>query len=252
MTVRDRALRRTGWTLILLLLMSVVVPGVARAQGAAAPPTINSGDVAWMLTSTALVLLMTPALAFFYGGLVRSTNVLNTMMMSFIALAFVGVAWAVIGYSLAFSPGSSWLGGLSRLFLRGVDLEPEGTIPRVLHMSYQGTFAIITAALISGAIVERMRFSAYVVFITLWSVLVYAPVAHWVWGGGWRAAGRLDAARPGPREAAHGRGSRHGHRRGPGGGDTGGRVCQPDECAAAGYVRGADELFLAHLSLQDL
>ena len=152
-------------------------------------------DVAWMLTSTALVLLMTPALAFFYGGLVRSTNVLNTMMMSFIALAFVGVAWAVIGYSLAFAPGSSWLGGLSRLFLRGVDLEPEGTIPRVLHMSYQGTFAIITAALISGAIVERMRFSAYVVFITLWSVLVYAPVAHWVWGGGWLAGmGALDFA----------------------------------------------------------
>ncbi len=152
-------------------------------------------DVAWMLTSTALVLLMTPALAFFYGGLVRSTNVLNTMMMSFIALAFVGVAWAVIGYSLAFAPGSGWLGGLSRLFLRGVDLEPEGTIPRVLHMSYQGTFAIITAALISGAIVERMRFSAYVVFITLWSVLVYAPVAHWVWGGGWLAGmGALDFA----------------------------------------------------------
>jgi Amt family ammonium transporter len=148
-----------------------------------------------MLTSTALVLLMTPALAFFYGGLVRSTNALNTMMMSFIALACVGIAWAVVGYSLAFGAGTSWLGDLSRLFLRGVDLEPEGTIPRVLHMSYQGTFAIITAALISGAIVERMRFSAYIIFITLWSAAVYAPVAHWVWGGGWLARlGALDFA----------------------------------------------------------
>ena len=141
-------------------------------------------DVAWMLASAALVLLMTPALAFFYGGLVRSTNALNTMMMSFVALAFVAIAWALLGYSLAFGEGSSLVGDLSMVFLRGVDLEPNGTIPHVLFMSYQGTFAIITAALISGAIVERMRFSAYIVFITLWSLVIYAPVAHWVWGGG--------------------------------------------------------------------
>src|SRR5450755_3042691 len=148
-----------------------------------------------MCLSTAMVLLMTPALAFFYGGLVRAKNALNTMMMSFISLGFVGVAWAILGYSLAFAPGSSWVGGMSRLFLRGVGLEPNGTIPHLLYMCYQGTFAIITAALISGAIVERMRFSAYVVFITLWSLLVYSPVAHWVWGGGWLATmGALDFA----------------------------------------------------------
>src|ERR671915_1993989 len=148
---------------------------------------MNQADTAWMLVSTALVLLMTRALAFFYGGLVRSKNALNTMMMSFIALGFVGVMWAVIGYSLAFSAGNNYLGDLSRLFLRGVGLEAQGTIPHYLFMAYQGTFVIITAALISGAIVERMRFSAYLAFISLWSLVVYAPLAHWVWGGGWLA-----------------------------------------------------------------
>jgi len=148
-----------------------------------------------MLVSTALVLLMTPALAFFYGGLVRSKNALNTMMMSFISLGFVGLAWAVVGYSLSFSAGNNFLGDLSRVFLRGVGLDAQGTIPHLLFMCFQGTFAIITAALISGAIVERMRFSAYVIFITLWSVVVYAPIAHWVWGGGWLAKmGALDFA----------------------------------------------------------
>src|SRR6188508_2712929 len=156
---------------------------------------MNQADTAWMLCSTALVLLMTPMLAFFYGGLVRSKNALNTMMMSFIALGFSGILWAVIAYSLAFTPGSPWIGDLSNLFLRGVGLEPLGTIPHMLHMSYQATFAIITAALISGSIVERMRFSAYVTFISLWGILVYAPIAHWVWGGGWLAMmGALDFA----------------------------------------------------------
>ena len=156
---------------------------------------MNHADTAWMLISTALVLLMTPALAFFYGGLVRSKNALNTMMMSFISLGFVGVLWAVVGYSLAFAPGGNWIGDLSRAFLRGVGLEPQGTIPHLLFMCYQGTFAIITAALISGAIVERMRFSAYVLFISLWAVAVYSPVAHWVWGGGFLAKmGALDFA----------------------------------------------------------
>jgi Amt family ammonium transporter len=148
-----------------------------------------------MLVSTALVLLMTPALAFFYGGLVRSKNALSTMMMSFIALGFVGVAWAIVGYSLAFSAGNDYLGDLSRLFLKGVGLEAQGTIPHYLFMAYQGTFAIITAALISGAIVERMRFPAYVTFIVLWALVVYSPVAHWVWGGGWLfKMGALDFA----------------------------------------------------------
>jgi Amt family ammonium transporter len=153
---------------------------------------MNQADTAWMLISTALVLLMTPALAFFYGGLVRSKNALNTMMMSFISLGFVGVAWALIGYSLALSPGNDYIGDASFFFLKGVDLSEKGaivplTIPHMLYMAFQATFCIITAALISGAIVERMRFSAYVVFITVWSLVVYAPLAHWVWGGGFLA-----------------------------------------------------------------
>src|SRR5687768_6456016 len=155
---------------------------------------MNQADTAWMLIAAALVLLMTPALAFFYGGLVRSKNALNTMMMSFISLGFVGVLWAVVGYSLALTPGNNWIGDLSFAFLNGVGLTNTGsilgdvlTIPHILYMAYQATFCIITAALISGAIVERMRFSSYLVFICLWSVVVYAPLAHWVWGGGWLA-----------------------------------------------------------------
>ena len=156
---------------------------------------MNQADTAWMLISTALVLLMTSALAFFYGGLVRSKNALNTMMMSFISLGFVSVAWAVLGYSLAFAPGNAVVGDLSRVFLRGVGLDANGTIPHLLFMCYQATFCIITAALISGAIVERMRFSAYVTFITLWAIVVYSPIAHWVWGGGWLSKlGALDFA----------------------------------------------------------
>jgi Amt family ammonium transporter len=151
-----------------------------------------------MLISTALVLLMTPALAFFYGGLVRAKNSLSTMMMSFISFAFVGVLWAVIGYSLAFGVGNDWIGDAANVWLRGVALDPaprSTNIPHLLYMCYQGTFAIITAALISGAIVERMRFTAYAAFIGLWSLVVYAPVAHWVWGGGWLSKmGALDFA----------------------------------------------------------
>jgi Amt family ammonium transporter len=158
-------------------------------------PTLVPADTAWMLVSSALVLLMTPALAFFYGGLVRSKNALNTMMMSVASLGFVGVAWALLGYSLAFAGGSAFVGGLSKALLAGVGLEPQGTIPHLLFMAYQGTFAIITAALVSGAIVERMRFGPYLAFVTLWSVVVYAPVAHWVWGGGFLAKlGALDFA----------------------------------------------------------
>jgi Amt family ammonium transporter len=172
-----------------------LLAGTLHAQDAQPAPAINQADTAWMLVSTALVLLMTPALAFFYGGLVRSKSALNTMMMSFIALGAVGIAWALIGYSLAFATGGPLVGDLSRLFLKTVGLEAQGTIPHVLFMSYQGTFAIITAALISGAIVERMKFSAYLLFITLWSIVVYAPIAHWVWGGGWLAKlGALDFA----------------------------------------------------------
>jgi Amt family ammonium transporter len=155
---------------------------------------MNQADTAWMLISTALVLLMTPALAFFYGGLVRSKNALNTMMMSFISLGFVGVLWALVGYSLALSPGNNWIGDMSFALLNGVGIANTGsilgdalTIPHALYMAFQATFCIITAALISGAIVERMNFKAYLLFISLWSVAVYAPLAHWVWGGGWLA-----------------------------------------------------------------
>jgi Amt family ammonium transporter len=139
--------------------------------------------------------MMTPALGFFYGGMVRAKNALNTLMMSFSALGFVGLTWAFFGYSVAFGPSSDWCGGSAYFFLRGVGLNAQGSIPHVLFFAYQGTFAIITAALISGAIVERMRFGPYLAFIALWSLLVYAPIAHWVWGGGWLGKlGALDFA----------------------------------------------------------
>ena len=126
---------------------------------------MNNADIGWMLVATALVLLMTPALGFFYGGMVRSKNALNTMMMSFVALGPVAVAWALLGYSLAFAPGIPVVGSLAFAGLRGVGLEAQGAIPHLLFMAFQGTFAIITAALISGAVVERLRFSAYLAFI---------------------------------------------------------------------------------------
>jgi Amt family ammonium transporter len=154
-----------------------------------------AADVVWMLVSTALVLLMTPGLAFFYGGMVRSKNALNTLMMSFAALGPVAVVWALAGYSLAFASGNALIGDVRFAGLRGVGLEAHGTIPHVLFLAYQGTFAIITAALISGAVVERLRFGAYLAFISAWVLVVYAPVAHWVWGGGFlSAAGALDFA----------------------------------------------------------
>ncbi len=162
--------------------------------------TISAGDTAWVLASSALVLLMTVGLAFFYGGLVRPKNALNTMMMSVIALGLIGVQWVLFGYSLAFHPGGPWIGGFGWLAFRGVGLEPDptyaATIPLQAHAMFQGMFAIITPALISGAIVERMRFRAYVVFLVLWATLVYDPLAHWVWGaGGWLLKrGALDFA----------------------------------------------------------
>jgi ammonium transporter, Amt family len=152
---------------------------------AADAPKIDTGDTAWMLASSALVMLMTPGLAFFYGGLVRAKNSLNTMMMSYIALGLVSVLWALIGYSLAFAPGSDILGGLNFAFLNGVGqtdvYETAKTIPHLAFMIFQAMFAIITPALISGAIAERMKFTAYVLFIGLWSLVVYSPLAHMVW-----------------------------------------------------------------------
>jgi Amt family ammonium transporter len=159
--------------------------------------TVQAADTAWLLVACSMVLLMTPALAFFYGGLVRSKNALNTMLMSFAALGVGAVAWAVAGYSLAFADGTPWFGGLGHVMLAGVGVEPAagGTVPHLLFALYQGTFAIIAAALISGAVVERMRFGPYLGFLTLWILLVYAPVCHWVWGSGWLAGlGALDFA----------------------------------------------------------
>ena len=178
-----------------LIASGFLLPFTAFAQEAEVAGEITGADTGWLLASTALVLLMTPALAFFYGGLVRSKNALNTMMMSFVALGVSGTFWAIGGYSIAFGSGNAWFGDLSMAFLTGVGLDPNGTIPDLLFMGFQGTFAIITAALISGAVVERMRFTPYIVFIGLWGLIVYAPVCHWVWGGGWLGdLGALDFA----------------------------------------------------------
>jgi len=161
---------------------------------------ISAGDTAWVLTSTALVMVMTVGLAFFYGGLVRPKNSLNTMMMSVVALGVVSVQWVLVGYSIAFAHGTPWWGGLSWVAFKGVGLDPDpayaATIPLQAHAMFQAMFAIITPALISGAIVERMRFRAYIVFLLLWATFVYDPLAHWVWGaGGWlQTLGALDFA----------------------------------------------------------
>jgi Amt family ammonium transporter len=157
----------------------------------------NGADIAWMLVATGLVLLMTPALALFYGGMVRAKNVLSTFMHSFFALGIVTIVWIVVGYSLAFAPTNGGLiGGLDYAFLQNVGLETKGTIPHLLFMAFQLMFAIITPALISGAFAERVKFSAYALFTAVWVIFVYCPIAHWVWGpGGWLLErGALDFA----------------------------------------------------------
>jgi Amt family ammonium transporter len=158
---------------------------------------ISAGDTAWMLIATALVLMMTPALGLFYSGLVRSKNTLNTFMMSVGAIAVAAVTWAAIGYSLAFDKGDGFVGGLGHAFLHGVGFAPRAgtSIPQLVFMAFQATFCIITVALVSGAVVERMRFGSFLVFAALWSVCVYAVLAHWAFGGGWlQAHGTLDFA----------------------------------------------------------
>src|SRR5688572_11350029 len=163
-------------------------------------PEIDTGDTAWLLISTALVMFMTPGLALFYGGLVRGKNVLGTIMQSFFALALVSVIWVLIGYTLAFGKDiGGFIGGLEFWGFQGVGQAPSDvyatTVPHVGFALYQMMFAIITPALITGAIAERMKFSAYVMFLALWAILVYSPVAHWVWGGGWLfELGALDFA----------------------------------------------------------
>src|SRR6188472_495461 len=171
------------------------------------PAGIDSGDTAWMLTATALVLLMTVGLGLFYAGLVRAKNTLNTFMMSIGALGVVTVSWALVGYSLAFGDGSGFIGNFDYVFLKDVGFEPYGetTIPHVVFFCFQASFCIITAALVSGAVVERMRFLPYLGFIALWSVFVYPVMAHWVWGGGFLAdGGTLDFAGGVPVEMASG------------------------------------------------
>jgi Amt family ammonium transporter len=161
---------------------------------------MNTGDTAWVLISSALVLLMTPGLAFFYGGMVRKKNILSILMQCFIIMCLVGVQWVMYGYSLSFHPGTGFWGGFGWLGLNGVGLEPyadyAGTIPHQAFMIFQAMFAIITPALIIGAFAERMKFSAFLSIILLWVTFVYAPVCHWVWGiGGWlRNLGALDFA----------------------------------------------------------
>jgi Amt family ammonium transporter len=161
---------------------------------------MNSGDTAWVLISSALVLLMTPGLAFFYGGMVRRKNVLSVLMQCFIIMCVLGLQWVLIGYSLSFHPGKGFWGGLQWFALNGVGLEPyadyAGTIPHQAFMIFQAMFAIITPALIIGAFAERMKFSAFLIFTLLWATFVYDPLCHWVWGmGGWlRNLGALDFA----------------------------------------------------------
>ncbi len=199
------------WLLSWPLMDNALAQEAAPAAAAVVKSPIDSGDTTWMLVCSALVLLMTPGLAFFYGGLVRSRNVLNTMMMSLVMMGLVGVTWTLWGYSLAFDVSTkapefgkgleSFIGGLDWMFLNGVaadKVDPVGyapTIPHQVFMVYQMMFAIITPALISGAIVERVTFKTYFWFVLLWSTFIYSPLAHWVWGRGWLGAmGALDFA----------------------------------------------------------
>jgi len=162
---------------------------------------LDSGDTAWMLTSTAIVLMMTiPGLALFYGGMVRKKNVLTVMMQAFAITCLMTIVWLAVGYSLAFTEGpgglNAYVGGLSKMFLAGVGADTlSGTIPETVFFTFQATFAIITPVLIIGAFVDRMKFSAVCIFMVLWSIIVYAPITHWVWGGGFLSeAGVLDFA----------------------------------------------------------
>lgn len=178
---------RRNWRALIggALAPALFAPAISWAQEA---PKIDTGDTAWLLTSTALVLLMTPGLALFYAGMVRRKNVLGTMMHSFILMGVVSVLWALYGYSLAFHEGGFW-GGFDWSFLNGVGADPDpygyaGTIPHTVFMAFQLMFAIITPALITGAVAERMRFKALLLFMVLWITFVYDPLAHWVWGKG--------------------------------------------------------------------
>ena len=174
-----------------------VAGALLAAPAIALADELNSGDTAWMITATALVLFMTiPGLSLFYAGMVRSKNVLSVFMQCFAITGLMSILWAFYGYSLAFGEGNAFVGGLGKAFLSGVTVDAmSGTIPETVFMTFQMTFAVITPALIVGAFAERMKFSAMLVFMALWLTLVYAPVCHWVWGGGWLGGfGILDFA----------------------------------------------------------
>ena len=179
------------------VLSMLLCPDMLMAQEAAAQAEVDTGTTAWMLTSTALVLLMVPGLAMFYGGLVRTKNVIGTMMHSFAAMAVIGVIWAVCGYAMTFGKSLGWCGWSSDMFmLKGIDgnILADYKIPEVVFAMFQGKFAIITPALIAGAFAERVKFRGYCVFIALWSLLVYSPLAHWIWGGGFLTGKAIDFA----------------------------------------------------------
>jgi ammonium transporter, Amt family len=172
-------------------------PALAAEGAVEEEPTLDTGDTAWILVSTALVLLMTiPGLALFYAGMVRKKNVLSTMAHSFVVACVVSITWTMLGYTLAFGEGNAFIGNLDKFMLSGITTDAlSGTIPEILFVIFQMTFAIITVAIISGSIAERMKFGAFVAFIAIWSVVVYAPITHWVWGGGWLGSdGALDFA----------------------------------------------------------
>jgi Amt family ammonium transporter len=197
-------LKRVGLGAAVTLTTLMATAGVALAADAPKDP-LNSGDTAWMITSSALVLMMTiPGLGLFYGGMVRKKNVLATLAQSFGATCLITVLWMIIGYSIAFTANpdagtNAWIGGFDYLFLKPMTLNKvsslAGTIPESVYMFFQMTFAIITPALIAGALADRMKFSAFLWFMGLWLIFVYCPIAHWVWGGGWLGAmGALDYA----------------------------------------------------------
>ena len=185
-SITSVAATTAAWAMV---SMTTALP--ALAQAATPPPTMNTGDMAWMMTSTVIVLMMTiPGLALFYGGMVRKKNVLATVMQSFAAACLLSIVWMVVGYSIAFGDGgafNAYFGGFGKMFFAGMTkdgLFAPLTITESLFATFQMTFAIITPALIAGAVADRMKFSSFLVFITLWLIIVYAPVCHWVWGGG--------------------------------------------------------------------
>ncbi len=184
----------------LAIFLITIFTGVASAEDAAgAVASIDSGDTAWVIVSAALVMLMIPGLGLFYAGMARSKNVLATLMHSFFILCLISIQWVLWGYTLSFGADSGFLGGmvggLEFLGLKGVGMEANGTIPHYIFMIFQGMFAVITVALITGAFAERIKFSAFVIFSILWATFVYDPLCHWVWGGGWIGAmGALDFA----------------------------------------------------------